>query len=280
MKISASRLSRVMIFGFAAAALSSAGAAVVGFDGFAYANGAIAGQTGGTGWNYERTDEAGAPAPTASNWDALTGAPQVTGGLLVTNGTAAKREFSGATSGSAAGTNEREGAFRGAGVAYFSTTYSVSSLFASGTGQWGGLSSYDFDAERVFFGMLSQGTTDRFFGIGISGAASALSSIAIVAGQTYSLVAAVDFDNDLLKLWVNPNGADFDSGATSSADVSLAYTGTNWSTAVRLASAPGADVSWDNLKVSTAFSDAVPEPSGAVFASLGLYGLLLKRRRR
>ncbi len=264
----------------AAAFASPAQAVLVGFDGFSYANGPIAGQTGGTGWAYERYDEPGAPAQSASNWDALTGAPQVTGGVLVTNGTAAKREFGGPGTGSTSPSNEREGAFQGSGVVYFSVSYSVDTLFANGTSQWGGLSSYDFGSERLFFGMVSQSTSTRMFGIQISGGANALSTIPITAGTLYTLVAAVDFDSDLVKLWVNPNGADFDSGLTSSADVSLAYTGTNWSTAVRLASAGGANVSWDNLRVTTTFAEAVPEPSVALTACMTGMLAFLRRRRR
>lgn len=265
----------------ASAGLSNTPAAVVGFEDFSYANGSVVGQAGGQGWNYERTDEAGAPPQSASNWDSVSGAAQVVNGMLVTNGTSAKREFGGATSGSAAGTNEREGAFRGAGVVYFSATYSVSALLGDGASQWGGISSYDFGSERVFFGMPSQTTATRYFGVIQSGTATALSTVPVVAGQTYSLVGALDFDSDLIKLWINPDAADFDSGLTHSADITLPYTATNWSSAVRLGSVAGADISWDNLKVTTTFAEAaVPEPSGTVLASLALSGLLAKRRRR
>ncbi len=269
----------ILLSVLAAAALASpARAVIVGIDDFSYANGPIAGQTGGTGWAYERTDEPGAPPQSASNWDTLFGAPQVTGGILVTNGGGAKREFGGPGTGSGEPSNEREGAFRASGVVYFSAGYSVDSLFAEGNSQWGGLSSYDFDAERIFFGMPGQ-ASDRRFGIEIGGVGTALSSISINAGAVYNLVAALDFDNSLLKLWVNPDGADFDLGATSSADATLAYTAGNWSTAVRLASAEGANVSWDNLRVTTTFAEAVPEPSAALTAGLLGAAALLRRKR-
>ncbi|MBN1852830.1 MAG: hypothetical protein JW829_08905, partial [Pirellulales bacterium] len=87
-----------------------------------------------------------------------------------------------------------------------------------------------------------------------SGVGTSLTTIPVVLGQTYRLVAAIDFDGDELRLWVNPNSSDFDEGTGSnSADVTRAYTGTNWSTAVRLAS--GAETTWDNLIVATEFSE-------------------------
>lgn len=249
-------------------------ASLIGFDSFSYADGAVAGQTGGTGWTYELTDEAGAPAQSPSNWDLVFGnSPAVTSGALVTERGGVKREFGGTTTGSTFPSNEREGALRGSGVWYAGVDFRVGNLIAAGVNQWAGLSSYDFDAERIFFGMPGQTTATRYFGI-----QGALSTIPVQANTDYRLVFGLDFDNDLLSLWVNPDGAD----NASSYDFSQAYTGGNWSTAVRLASGgDGSDsipVTYDNLVVATDFATAVPEPSAAVLALLG--GLLLARRRR
>ena len=149
---------------FAAATAHTVTAAVVGVDSFTYADGSIAGLSGGTGWAYERTDEVGAPTQSASDWDVAFGTANVVSGKLVTGGSGAIREFGGPIEGVGAGSNEREGAFRGAGVVYFGAEYTVDALLGAG-GQWGGFSSYDFGAERVFFGMPGQGPGTRFFGI-------------------------------------------------------------------------------------------------------------------
>nr|WP_226895579.1 PEP-CTERM sorting domain-containing protein [Luteolibacter marinus] len=85
----------------------------------------------------------------------------------------------------------------------------------------------------------------------------------------------LDFDNDLLGLWVDPDGSD----TVTSHDVSAAYTGGNWSSALRLAS--GHESTWDDLRVGTTFADVapVPEPSTGLLG-LAAAGLLFTRRRR
>lgn len=254
--------------------LPLAEAVVVATETFTYADGAIAGQAGGTGWNYERTDEAGAPAQAPSDWDNVFGTPTVIGNALITNNGGAKREFGGATEGVGEPSNEREGAFRGNGTLFFSTTYRVDTLFAEGSTQWGGVSSYDFGAERIFWGMTGQGSATRYFGIDESGVGTTLSTIPIAANTTYTLLAMLDFDADRIALWVNPDGAD----SVTSYDVSRTYTGTNWSSALRFASAGGANVEWDNVKVATTFGEAVPETSASLLGLLGAATLLRRRR--
>lgn len=230
-------------------------AAVIGVENFDYPNGGIEGLTGGEGWNYQRTVEAGAAAQLPSDWDNVGGTPQVVSGALRTSDSSAKREFGGATEGSDAGSNEREGAFRGTGVVFVGVDYKIDSLLAEGTSQWSGLSSYDFDAERLFFGLPGQTTAERYFGIG--GAANALSTIPVEAGVTYRLVAAVDFDSDLVKLWINPDGQDYDNGTETSADITAAYADSNWFSALRLGSGDGFTTTWDNLAVAQQLSDVI-----------------------
>lgn len=245
-------------------------AAVIATENFSYGDGNIAGQTGGTGWNYERNDEAAAPAQTASNWNDTFGGAQVVSSALVTNGSGAHREFGGITEGTGGDSNEREGAFRGSGAMFFSVTYTPTTA-----NQWGGVSSYDFGTERLFWGAPGGGNGGNFFGIDESGVGQSNSTIPVVTGQTYTLIGMLDFDNDLLGLWVNPDGTD----TAASFDVSRTYTGGNWSSALRLAS--GHTTIWDDMTVGTSFSDVAPVPEPSV-SLLGLAGaaLLGVRRRR
>ena len=249
-------------------------AALIATESFDYADGSVVGQTGGTGWNYERTDEPGAPVQTASNWNDAFGAHQVVSSALVTDNGGVFREFGGITEGTGATSNEREGAFRAEGAFFFSTTINVSSMLPEGQNQWAGVSSFDFGSERVFFGMPGQTGATRYFGIAAPGfGPDTFGSIPVIAGTTYTIVGMLDFDNDLLALWVDPDGSD----TASSHDVSMAYAGTNWSSALRFAS--GTSVTWDDVKVGTTFGDAVPEPSAPLLA-LGTAGLLILVRRR
>jgi hypothetical protein len=250
-------------------------AALIATENFDYADGSVVGQSGGTGWNYERTDEAGAPPQTASNWNNVFGAHQIVSSTLVTNNGGVLREFGGVTEGTGGSSNEREGAFRADGVMFFSTSFTVGSMLPAGQNQWAGVSSYDFGSERIFFGMPGQTGDTRFFGIAAPGfGADSFSTIPVIAGQTYTIVGMLDFDSDTLGLWVNPDGSD----TATSFDVSKAYNGTNWSSSLRFAS--GTSVTWDNVKVGTTFGDvAVPEPSTGLLGMIPVALLIIRRRR-
>jgi len=248
-------------------------AALVGIEGFDYADGSIIGLTGGTGWTYERTDEPAAPAQTPSNWNNVFGNSAIVSSTLVTSNGGVLREFGGVTEGTGSTSNEREGAFRASGILFFSTSMTVAAMLPEGENQWAGVSTYDFGAERIFFGLPGQGGATRFFGIGGAGGGDVFSTIPVTAGTTYTIAGMLDFDNDRVGLWVDPDGGD----NASSYDVSAAYTGTNWMTGLRLGS--GTDVAWDNLTVGTEFVDVIPEPSSSLLAFTAAI-LLVNRRRR
>src|SRR5690606_519518 len=139
-------------------------------------------------------------------------------------------------------------------------TMNIDQMAPEGENQWAGVSSYDFGEERIFFGLIGQNTATRYFGIAGFGNDD-LSDIEVLAGVTYTLVGMVDFANDLVALWVDPDASD----TISSYDSSSVYTSDNWSTALRLAS--GSMVTWDDLSVGTEFSGVViPEPATSLLA--------------
>lgn len=243
-----------------------ASAAVIGVDDFSYPDGSVVGQAGGSGFDYDMV--AGTHTGVTSTWESVFNDPQVSGGTLVTSDSGVQRKYNGA--------DEANGALRGNGVVFY-----LFSMARSAAAAWGGASSYDFGAERIFFGIPGGGAGTDTIGIDESGVGTTLGSINLVDGQSYTMIAVLDFDNDLLGLFVDPDGNDFWNTAdgSNSADVTRAYGGTNWSTSVRLAS--GGGVTWDNLTVATHPTEvglAIPE------ASVGLLGgvawLLLLRRRR
>ena len=245
----------------------SVGAAPVGSDSFDYPNGSIGDRAGGTGWAAERTNEVGAPPSGPSDWNVSFGTANVTGGALITQESGAIREFNGPSEGVTEPSNEREGAFRGTGSVFFGFD-----MTRQAGANWSGASSYDFGAERIFFGVPSD---QSFFGIEESGVGRGMSTIPAVAGTKYRIVAELDFDSDVLNLWVDPVAGD-----ELTPDATRAYTNTNWSSAVRLASGGTGSTSWDNLVVATNWNDPglVPEPGSLAVLGMGALALLWRRR--
>ena len=72
-------------------------------------------------------------------------------------------------------------------------------------------------------------------------------------------MSELDFDNHMVRMWVNPTQADLDDPVAS-----RTYDGTNWSTAVRVGS--GATTTWDNLTVADNWNDLGPRPVSTISA--------------
>lgn len=243
---------------------AGASATIVGQDSFDYPDGPIDLQAGGSGWTWNDTAK--------SDWNTMWGNANVVNAALITAGGGAKREYGG---------NEMDVAFRGAGIIYFGVT--MTRTADTGSDNWGGMSAYDFGTERIFFGVNGGQSGTPFFGLeqsNESGAGRTLTSIPVIVGQSYRIVGALDFDNDQIHMWIDPDANDFDTpGVGTSADVTRAYTMSNWNTAVRLASGGDAPTAWDNLVVATTFAQAVPEPSSLGLLAIGALAALRRRGR-
>ncbi len=232
-------MKRVALLVGMACMVISAPAVEIGMDDFSDLLGPIADQTGGTGWSYERQSDGSVNS--ASDWDNVGGIVSNVQGRLITVGSSAKREFSGPVEGSTAPSSEREGAFQNSGEVFFQVLVNRD---GGSVGDWSGVSAYDFGTERVFFG-LPGGQGGAF---GVAGSAPVTTgTLTARLDRTYLLVGSVDYDNDLVKLWVNPTAASY---ATPS--VSAAYTLSNWTTAWRLGS--GSRTEWDVLRAADSWA--------------------------
>jgi hypothetical protein len=254
----------------------AANAAIIGTDTFNYADGSLNGAAGGSGWTY-----GGGSTPAAWQNQDGSGATVTAGQAFSSNNNGSRRDYG--------------AAIQAQGVVYFGVDMTFDNV---GTEGYAGASSYDFGEERIKFGKRWGQTNFGLEGGTDNGYQGADTSIPIVAGQTYRVVGSIQWDtvgsggsgNGRLKLWVNPDAADFDAvlgvGAATSADLVVNYFGTgNWNTGVRLQSGGGpvgTPVRYDNLIVATTFAEAaaaVPEPAsvGALAAALG--AALVRRRR-
>lgn len=225
------------------------GLRTIGSETFSYADGSIVGRNNGIGFNYNRFSQQ--VTTTKSDWDVVFGTSSlVQGARLVTTSSGVLREYNGNIEGIGAeaddnnNNHERSGAVRAEGRIF----YRVDMKRGPSAG-WGGISSYDFDAERLFFGVPGADAGNDTIGIDGSGDV-ALGSMRLVDDTNYTMVAVIDFDHDLLGLFINPGPEDYWDPATghNNADVTREYTGTNWSTAVRLAC--DGQTTWDDLTVS------------------------------
>jgi len=111
------------------------------------------------------------------------------------------------------------------------------------------VSSFDFGTERLFFGLFPDGTGKFSIYDQNSLTRLALSTMDVTIGQTYTLVAKLDYTAGTVALYVNPN-LDLSEGSNTPI-ATAAFNTSHWSTAVRLASGTGGLVLWDDLAVAT-----------------------------
>jgi len=236
----------------AAASTMPLAAQLVGTETFTYADGPVANQAGGTGFNYDNFDKAVTAFP--SDWDAAFGVPAVAGNALTTSNSGAKREYNGTVEGAGGGANdgqdnhERNGAVRGTDRVFYRFT------ITRGTGTtWSGASSFDFGTERPFFGVPGgNGPITGGLEFGCSGNGINYFTGIPADTATHTIVTVLDFTHNYIGMWLDPGATDFYDplNGSNSADAGGPYTPDNWSTAVRLASSAGGTTTWDDLSVA------------------------------
>ncbi|MBS0658270.1 MAG: hypothetical protein JSR82_08515 [Verrucomicrobia bacterium] len=233
-------------------------AEVIGRDDFSYGGGIIVGQTGGTHWNWRNVAPAQHTAG-VSDWDLAFGSPGVVSGKLVTLNAGVQREYNGPGEGLPNTSDEGLGAINGANVEK-RVYYLVQVKADSGAAGWG-LSSLDFGVERLFFGVVPG---QPYFCIQ-SPTTTTQSTVQPLPGATYQFIAKIDYVAQTLALYLNADLAQPEASNTPL--LTQTYTGTNWSTAVRLSSQGTGQVTWDGLVVATTWADLQPpvDTSGATY---------------
>lgn len=227
-------------------------AEIIGYEPFDYtAASSLTGADGGSFWDFRNAASA-RHSTKASSWSVAPGFSggtlALSAGVLYTENYGVVRTYGGPdTAGENAGAVNND---TDAKKVYYRIT------MTRGTGtNWCGVSSFDFGTERLFFGVFPDGTNQFSIYDQNTGTLMDRSAVVCTTGVTYTLVAKVDYAADRVSLFVNPNldAAEPTTKTTIINPTSLvataAYTGTNWSTALRL----GSDglTSWDDLTVAT-----------------------------
>ena len=218
-------------------------AQLVGYEPFDY-KGPILDASGGVFWDSLNSSTYRHHTGTSSDWDSEPGLPGVSicsGGTLYTEDSGLIREYGGNDL-----TGETQGAVNQANFDK-KVYYRITMTRYSGT-TWCMLSSFDFGTERLQFGLYPGRSV---FGIyDLAGFPPiAESGVTVNVGETYTLVAKIDFAADVVSLYVNPNLNGTEASSTPVATGT--YTGTHWSTAVRVASGGAGVTAWDDLTVAT-----------------------------
>ena len=237
-------------------------AEIIGVEQFDYSDGAIAGQNGGTFWDWQNRLTP-APGPrhtgTPSNWN---GTPSVGSGRLVTNNSSARREYNGPGEGPGANieTDEGFGAINNFSngtisfqqhALYYRVTFSTGATLPS----FVSINSSDFGTDRVGFGASLDVANDNKFSIKEYSTNSVSDSgTLLTANTTYTLVAKLNFVAGTATLYLNPDLNAAESSQTILRGP-LPFNTANWSTSVRLASGTGGSVTWDDLVVATTWDE-------------------------
>jgi len=229
-------------------ALATAGPDIlIGSEAFAYADGGIGGKNGGAHWDFENLSFGDGTANHTlqpSTWDTAFGAPAVTAGALVTQEAGAIRQYNGI---------EAEGAVNKEISTVHKQVYYRFELTRGTNATWSGASFFDYGAERLLVGVpfATAPGGNREFAIHDLATGHTYSGMQPVVGQTYTIVAKLDYNAGLVSMWVNPDLAQTE--AANPPTITRAYSALNWNTAIRFGSGGSSATTWDNVSVGTSW---------------------------
>lgn len=217
-------------------------AQLIGYEPFDYTS-TIVDADGGSFWDF-RNQITGQHTGNASDWDlapGFAGATTCSGGQLFTGDSGISREYGGTTV-----TAQGEGAITDS-AARRKVYYRITMTRGTST-TWCGVSSFDLGVERVFFGLFPGQTNFAIYDQNTL-LPIVVSTVPVNVGVAYTLVAKLDYDANIVSLYVNP---DIDGTEASNTPVATAtYTGPQRSTAIRVASGGSGLAQWDDLTCAT-----------------------------
>lgn len=229
---------------------------IIGAENFSYDDGPVAGLNGGNGFDFDNSTTPDAfigHMLMTSDWNDQFGTSLIVSGKLRTMESGAKREFNGPGQGATVGGDEYTGAVNDAATSASHKVYFRADLTRQAGATWSGISSFDFGIERSFAGVptaVNPASGKYEFAIGTPSPTPVYSGISPVDGTTYTLVVKLDYDTDLISLWVNPDL----TGSEPTPSATAPFTLVNWTTAARLGSGGTGATDWDNFVVSRQWS--------------------------
>ena len=251
---------------------------LVGTEDFTYADGPLAGQAGGAGWDYDNNvepltlEEGFAGHSTKfSQWLAMQGDPQVSGGKLLTLDSSIARAFHGGSQALDAVVGEISGYFRedslGDGLNNRDVLYLKYEMTRRPGATWGGASLFEYGNEQIFMGVISTpnpGSGQREFGLvdrGTNPLTEVYTNVAAIDDETSVVVVKLDFAASTASMWINPDLGTGEGANAPQIDQFFMSFDAMFGTRVRLGSggtAGAGETEWDGLKVGTTW-DAIAD---------------------
>jgi hypothetical protein len=238
-----------------------------------YTDGTIAGFTGGHGWDYDNVarDETFTGHTTLkSPWINIVGVSMIKSGTLLTRTSSAKRAFHGGSVHMKSMVGEKSGSWQedaaATGVNGSDLLYVKVNLTPQEGISWCGMSLYDFERERIFFGVPAAANPksgrQEFAIEQASNGAKAFSGVGVTSSGSYTMVARLDFANSRVDLRVNPELSDSEESSPIAATLQIIPRQMN-ATGVRLGSGGTGAAVWDELVVGTTWDSLRSRPSDA-----------------
>src|SRR4030095_4082659 len=256
------------------------GAATIVSDQFVYPAGPISGQNGGHGWGSAYTGNGQINAGSLPYLDPVGELYSTAGNRVstITDGNGMFRII--ALANQPPNLLDPTGRLGADGTrVYIGFLVRLDSGIVTAFGDYGGISLFDATSEQLFFGVLGFQGTHIFWGVDPQeGSAAVRDSSTQVSAVIRLLVGRIDFNlgSETVRFYVDPPLHEEPATPTVGPFTMHDFRFTR----IRIQSGGNGRYSFDELKVATTYSEAVPEPCTATLVSGAFLLLSLKRASR